>query len=151
MTKTWGPCTWFLFHTLAEKIKEEEFNTKKEVLLHLIIRICDNLPCPDCASHARQQMANLNTNTINTKEDLKNMLHSFHNLVNQRLNKPTISKEELNNKYKLAITSNVVQYFIQIWSRRSHNPKLMTEDLHKSRVVTEFINWWRQNNHLFNP
>ena len=23
MTKAWGPCTWFVFHTLAEKIKED--------------------------------------------------------------------------------------------------------------------------------
>jgi len=76
-------------------------------------------------------MANLNSNTIKTKQDLKNMLHSFHNIVNQRLNKPTFTVEELNNKYKLSITSNVIQYFIQIWSKRSHNPKLMTEDLHK--------------------
>jgi hypothetical protein len=151
MTKTWGPCTWFLFHTLAEKIKEDQFDNNKEVLLNLIVRICDNLPCPDCAGHARKQMANLNNNTIKTKQDLKNMLHSFHNIVNQRLNKPTFTVEELNNKYKLSITSNVIQYFIQIWSKRSHNPKLMTEDLHKSRVVNEFVNWWKINYHLFNP
>jgi hypothetical protein len=44
-----------------------------------------------------------------------------------------------------------VQYFIQIWSRRSHNPKLKTEDLHKSRVVVDFVNWWNKNHHLFNP
>jgi len=150
MTKTWGPCTWFLFHTLAEKIKEEEFNNNKETLINLIIRICDNLPCPDCASHARQQMANLNSNTINTKEDLKLMLHSFHNIVNQRLNKPTFTIEELQIKYKTSITSNIVQYFLQIWSKKSHNPKLMTEDLHKSRVVVDFVNWWNKNHHLFN-
>jgi len=151
MTKTWGPCTWFLFHTLAEKIKEDQFDNNKEGLLNLIVRICDNLPCPDCAGHARQQMANLNSNTIKTKQDLKNMLLSFHNIVNQRLNKPTFTVEELNNKYKLSITSNVIQYFIQIWSKRSHNPKLMTEDLHKSRVVNDFVNWWNINHHLFNP
>jgi len=151
MTKTWGPCTWYLFHTLAEKIKEEEFNNHKEILINLIIRICDNLPCPDCALHARQQMANLNSNTINTKEDLKNMLHSFHNIVNQRLNKPTFTIEELQIKYKTSITSKIVQYFIQIWSKKSHNPKLMTEDLHKSRVIVDFVNWWNKNHHLFNP
>ena len=151
MTKTWGPCTWFLFHTLAEKIKEEEFNNHKEILINLIIRICDNLPCPDCASHARQQMSNLNSNTIKTKEDLKLMLHSFHNIVNQRLNKPTFTIDELQKKYKTSITSNIVQYFLQIWSKKSHNPKLMTEDLHKSRVVVDFVNWWNKNHHLFNP
>ena len=29
MTKTWGPPTWYLFHTLAEKIKDEHFNEMK--------------------------------------------------------------------------------------------------------------------------
>jgi hypothetical protein len=151
MSKNWGPCTWFLFHTLAEKIKEEQFNDNKETLIKLILRICDNLPCPDCAFHARKQMSNLNANSIKTKEDLKLMLHSFHNIVNQRLNKPVFTVEELNNKYKLSITSNVIQYFIQIWSKRSHNPKLMTEDLHKSRTVVDIVNWWKNNYQLFNP
>ena len=49
MTKTWGPCTWYLFHTLAEKVKEESFPLIKESLISLIIRICSNLPCPECA------------------------------------------------------------------------------------------------------
>jgi len=151
MTKTWGPCTWFLLHTLAEKIQENNFHNNKIVLLNFINRICDNLPCPDCAEHARKQMKNLNSNTINTKEDLKNMLHSFHNIVNQKLNKPIFTIEELNTKYKLSITSNIIQYFIQIWSKKSHNPKLMAEDLHKTRVVNEFINWWKMNYHLFDP
>ena len=44
MTKVWGPCTWFLFHTLAEKIKEEEFTDAKHKLLSFIANICNNLP-----------------------------------------------------------------------------------------------------------
>ena len=43
MTKTWGPCTWYLFHTLAEKVKEESFPLIKDSLISLIIRICSNL------------------------------------------------------------------------------------------------------------
>jgi hypothetical protein len=146
MTKYWGPCTWYLFHTLAEKILVEKFDNIKDSFLDIIIRCCNNLPCPDCSMHAKQQLSSLNRSSIKTKDDLKLMLHSFHNIVNNRLNKPQFSTDELNNKYKLANTTNIVRHFIQIWGKPSHNPKLMTEDLHKSRVVKDFINWWNINN-----
>jgi len=150
MTKSWGPCTWYLFHTLAEKIKEEEFYENKQVLLDLIIRICSNLPCPDCQGHAKQQMSMLRPNNIKTKQDLKLMLHSFHNIVNRRLNKPQMSEDELIKKYSLANTNNIVLLFIQTWGRTSRNPKLIAEDLHKQRLVTDFTTWWRNHHQLFN-
>jgi hypothetical protein len=47
MTKTWGPCTWYLFHTLAEKINEEHFpalrteliSIMKQIVLHCLAQI----------------------------------------------------------------------------------------------------------------
>ena len=39
MTKTWGPCTWFLFHTLAEKIREEHFMKLKPELINIVKNI----------------------------------------------------------------------------------------------------------------
>jgi len=122
MTKTWGPCTWYLFHTLAEKIKEEYFSEHKNELISLFVNICSNLPCPECAHHAGYQMSKLKSQNITTKQQLKEILYSFHNIVN---------------------------YFIQIWNKRSHNPKLMIQDLHKSRLIKEFIKWWNTNNYLF--
>ena len=35
----WGQSTWFLFHTLAEKVKDEEFSTIKLELIGLLITI----------------------------------------------------------------------------------------------------------------
>ena len=40
MTKYWGPSTWFLFHTLAEKIKDDKFPEMKLELLSIIRQIC---------------------------------------------------------------------------------------------------------------
>ena len=101
MSKAWGPCTWYLFHTLAEKVKEETFPTLKNGLITIIKRICSNLPCPSCAEHARQKMESLNVNNIRSKHDLKLMLLSFHNDVNRRLNRPEFTEQQLNEKYKL--------------------------------------------------
>ena len=145
MTKSWGTCTWYLFHTLAEKIKEEEFIKQKPQLLLLIKSICYNLPCPECASHAKIKINTLNESAIKSKHNLKMMLMSFHNEVNISLGKPVFTENELNEKYKSANTTLIVQYFLQIWGKKSHNPKLMSEDLHKSRVIGNFIEWWNNN------
>jgi len=145
MTKLWGPPTWFLFHTLAEKIKEDKFDIMKNDIINMIKRICRNLPCPDCAGHATHNLNNLKINIIRTKEDLKQFLCHFHNLVNAKTRKQIFKPEELNNRYKLANTNNIVKYFVQTWSKKSHNPKLMTEELHKSLAVNHFIDWWKKN------
>ena len=43
----WGEPTWYLFHTLAEKINDESFPTIREELLNVFYSICSNLPCPE--------------------------------------------------------------------------------------------------------
>ena len=145
MTKSWGPCTWYLFHTLAEKMIEDQFITQKSRLLQIIKSICYNLPCPDCALHAKTKINTLNESSINSKKDLKLMLLSFHNEVNVRLGKPIFTENELYEKYKSANTTLIIQYFLQNWSKKTHNPKLMSEELHKSRVVNNFMEWWKNN------
>ena len=83
----WGEPTWFLLHTLSVKVKESEFKNIRVELLNQIYAICTNLPCPDCANHAKNYLDGINFNTIQTKEDLKMLLYTFHNNVNKRLNK----------------------------------------------------------------
>jgi len=145
MTKEWGPPTWYLFHTLAEKIIDEQFDKLKMKMFDIIKLICSNLPCPDCSGHATSILNNVNPNTIRSKEHFKEFLLWFHNEVNKKTQKPQFTLEELNAKYKLAKTYGIVQYFVQVWRKRSHNPKLMALDLHKSRAVTQFISWWKEN------
>ena len=91
----WGAPTWFLFHTLAEKVKPEHFQDIKKDLLNLIYTICSNLPCQMCAKHAVQYLNNVNFNNITTKESLRFMLHRFHNEVNRRKNVPEFPLEQL--------------------------------------------------------
>ena len=54
--KCYGATNMVLFHTLAEKVKEIYFQEIKYDLFSFIRRICNNLPCPDCAKHATQYM-----------------------------------------------------------------------------------------------
>ena len=39
MAKEWGPCTWYLFHTLAEKVKNDSFLLVKDGLISIIKKI----------------------------------------------------------------------------------------------------------------
>ena len=95
----WGEPTWFMFHTLAEKIKPEYFLVIRQELLHVIHSVCSNLPCPDCARHAKQYMNGVNFNAIRTKDDLRILLHRFHNEVNQKKGFPLFPFEQLSEKY----------------------------------------------------
>ena len=151
MTKTWGPCTWYLFHSLAEKIKEEHFPALRLELLGIIKQICSSLPCPECAGHATQYMTRLNVNQVRTKNDMKMMLLSFHNEVNRRLNKPIFNETQLNEKYSKARTGDVIKYFFQVWNSPNRNPKMMINNLHKNITNKTFINWWKKNYVCFIP
>jgi hypothetical protein len=150
MTKSWGPCTWYLFHSLAEKIKEESFNNIKGELLNIIKNICTNIPCGECSGHAIAHMRKIDIRKLNNKNDLKMMLWSFHNEVNHRLKKKVFTIEELNDKYSKAKLENIVGYFIQQWRKPSRNPKLMVVSLHKDMGIKSFINWWNNNYNHFN-
>lgn len=145
MAKEWGPCTWYLFHTLAEKMKNESFPIVKNDVITMIRKICANLPCPECAGHAQHKMGTLNVNNIRSKRDLQLMLLSFHNDVNNRNGKPLFTEQQLDEKYKRANIAQIIQYFFQIWNKPNPNPKLLTSSFHKSQILTEFSNWWKSN------
>ena len=145
MTRYWGPCTWYLFHTLAEKVKDEQFLKLKNGFISIIKRICSNLPCPECAEHAQHKLKSLNMNNILSKRDLQMMLLSFHNDVNKRVHHPVFTEQQMDEKYKTANTGHIIQYFLQTWQKPNSNPKLLTVSLHKNQAIKEFIRWWSTN------
>lgn len=150
MTKEWGPPTWYLIHTLAEKIIDERFLKMKVELFNIIKIICSNLPCPDCANHASTLLKSVKLDTIKSRSEFKNLFLSFHNHVNKKLNKPQFTLQQLNTKYENANINNIVAYFVANWSKKSHILKLMTLELHKQRALKQFNEWWKQNHIHFN-
>lgn len=145
----WGSATWTLFHTLAEKVKDENFNDVKTDLLTYIKRICANLPCPDCAAHATQFIAKLTPEHFATKQNFKLFLFHFHNSVNVRTNKRPFTVEELNAKYSRANTFVVVPHFIKVYSYRNTNIRLLVNSFHKDILIKDFIKWMRDNSNKF--
>jgi hypothetical protein len=145
---TWGKPTWFLFHTLAEKVIDSKFIEIRSSLLDILYSICVNLPCPTCAEHAKAHLNGINFNTIRNKEDLKMLLFDFHNHVNSRKNFSIFKYEEL-EIYKTAITKNIVHNFLIEYNKKSKNIRFLADDLHRERVSSQLKNWFVTNLHFF--
>jgi hypothetical protein len=147
--KEWGNATWYLFHTLSYKMKDEYFDELKDDFLNMCSRICSNLPCPDCSEHASAIMRNLNRGNIKTKKDLQMFFFDFHNSVNKRVKKPLFTESSM-FMYRNAITKNIVFNYISTMSKKYHNIKLITNSFHRDSTMNDFKKWISHNSNKFN-
>ena len=141
----WGEPIWFLFHTLAEKVKESRFQAIRVDLLNIIFSICNNLPCPDCAKHATMYMNNINFNNIQTKDQLKNMLFVFHNTVNSNKHFPLFPREQLDDKYSKANTVLIIQNFLKHFQDKHTSIRMIANDFHRSNMTVKLNQWFINN------
>lgn len=138
--KLWGNNIWFLFHTIAHKIKEQEFIGEKDTLILLVKTICNNLPCPECASDATSILNRVNFQNIKTKDDFKMFLFNFHNHINSKLKKPLFEYAELDNKYSKANIHNLYKNFNHIFSSNSNIPQLMMASFYRQHNLPKILN-----------
>jgi len=141
----WGKPFWTLFHVMAEKVKESDFQRIRAELLSLIYLICSNLPCPDCTTHAVTYLNGINFNAIKTKEDLKNMLFEFHNSVNARKGYALFPRSDLERKYRSGTTRVIIENFLDHFKSRPYSVRLFTDTLHRDRVMKKLITWFESN------
>jgi len=118
-------------------------------LFYQIKNICKFLPCPDCASHATTNLANVNISRINSKSDLKQILFIFHNSVNIRKKKELFTISEL-EKYSRANLSLVIYNFKMNYNS-TRNMKLMSDTFQRSLVMSQFDQWLKINKQYLNP
>ena len=148
--KEWANAVWLLFHTLAEKLKPEH-SAEVAVLYNHISSICNNLPCPDCQSHATQTIQRTSKSAVcASRETLIHFLWQFHNSVSARLKLPYFSKEGL-SVYRRANTMNVVRNFIAIMGKSSHNSRTMMNSFHRQRYMKEFTDYLQSNIGKYQP
>ena len=147
----WGEPTWFLFHTLSVKIKDSEFGTIRMGLLNYMYAICINLPCPDCANHAKTYLDGVNFNNIQTKEQFKKLFYNFHNEVNKRKGYPFFPYDQIDEKYSKAITGNIIRNFMVHFSDRNRSLKLMPNDLYRQNLCKALKNWFNETITAFEP
>ena len=144
----WGPPTWTLFHTLAAKIKEDQFAQIGPALFSFIKQICHNLPCPDCTQHASAFLANVNLSKINSKQSLQNFLCIFHNTVNKRKNKQIFNETRLFNYNNVNLIS-AYNNFVLMYNTKG-NMKLLADSFHRKQLILNFSKWLKMNLQHFN-
>lgn len=140
----WGKHIWFFFHTIAEKIKEEQFLVLRHELLNIIFSVCSNLPCPTCAEHAKEYIKQNNFMAIQTKDELKRALFVFHNTVNQRKKYPLFTWEELNTLYPKAVLPQMIHNFLIFFNMKSKSIRLVADEVHRQNL-SKSIRMWFQN------
>lgn len=144
----WGPPTWLFLHTLAEKVKESSFPLMSQQLIKMIVQICNNLPCPECTTHAKEFWMNVNANNIKTKKDLINLLFIFHNSVNKRKRMPPFKYDNLVKYQNLKL---IQQYnnFTKNFNTNG-NMNLINESFHRKLMMISLKRWLMTNISHFN-
>lgn len=151
--KDWGTATWYLFHTLAEKLKTEYDNSAELKLLYSHIKkICYNLPCPDCQQHSIQTLSTVNENAVtSSKSVFIRFLWQFHNKVTRDNGGKEFSFEELTALYQKANTRLVIQNFITVMNMKGSDLRInMLVTKNKNMYMHSFIDYISKNNHKFN-
>ena len=145
---TWGPPTWMFMHTLAEKIKDESFPTIGPQLINVLIQISNNLPCPECATHAKSFWSNVKVVNVKTKLDLCNLLYVFHNMVNKRKNLRAFKYDNL-QYYKTKNVIDTFNKFARNFNTRG-NMNLINESFHRNMMLSTLKKWLMNNLIHFN-
>lgn len=95
----WGPLVWNLFHTLAEISDRKDIYLLWNNVLHVTANV---LPCDLCRQHMKDYIIHhtfIPKNWIQqtgqqNSVQIQEWLHSFHNSVNRRLQKPQLTFSE---------------------------------------------------------
>lgn len=96
----WGSTYWFTFHTGATNYPMNPSKIVQERMKGFIRGIPYIIPCEKCSNHALNFIEKSNLDTVcKNKETLFKFFVDFHNEVNQRLGKPTMTLEQAKEKY----------------------------------------------------
>ena len=145
----WGAPTWFFLHTIAHKIKDESFPLVRKELLGIILTICGNLPCPECSTHAKDYLNKKNFNAIQTKQQLKDVLFHFHNMVNERKHFSKFEYDQLDAKYSGAILVNIFNHFIRHYTNGTGNSHMIADIFYRTKIAENIKRWLDTNNQYF--
>jgi hypothetical protein len=146
----WGPPIWTFFHVLAEKINEEQFHLIFPILFGFIRRICRILPCPECSEHATIFLSKVNPSGVRNKDDFRNIMCIFHNVVNRRKQKPAFDAAKLKERY--GGIGPIIAYngFAGAFNTKG-NMKLLADTFQRNLVLADFKKWFLTNIRLFIP
>jgi hypothetical protein len=136
MAAYWGVPTWRFFHTLAEQVPTELC----QEVAHMIQRISQNVPCPDCQVHAKAFWTQVNiSHQIRTPHDLQMLLHTFHNSVNRRTGKAYWPANMLKYYAKMDLMAVFMDFKVNYYTRG--NMTLMADEMQRQRLLAQVSQW----------
>ena len=140
MLDIWGPHTWYLIHTICEKIDEDYYLENKEECFDNLLTICKNVPCPMCRRHAKNHLKNIsNVKFVPNKNKLREFFFNFHNKVNITKGKKTVDIKTLDQYKKFSIVK-ILPYFKHTYGKQYYNRTDFSGYLRRD-VVNKIIKW----------
>jgi hypothetical protein len=112
------------------------------------MQICNNLPCPECAQHAKEFWRKVKVANITTKYDLINLLYVFHNMVNKRKKTHPFKYDSL-RIYEIKNVIDTYNQFSRNFNTRG-NMNLINESFHRNMMLSSLRNWMMSNIQHFN-
>ena len=145
----WGEPIWNMFHVMAHKIMPEHFFRMRTEVFEMIRAVCYNLPCPDCANHARNYIGKINFNSITKPEHLKELFFMFHNTVNGRKHFPVFPRDKLDAQYEPMDIRTVVSVFLMHFRDKHKSVRMLADDLFRTKLANKIEKWFAENMHCF--
>ena len=142
----WGNSIWIFFHTLVEKINENQYDKIIIKLIDYIYKICELLPCETCSKKSIQILNKLDLkNNAKNKEQLKFLIFKLHNIVNLKTKKKVEEKIILDNYLNNNIMI-VYENFIKSFKPKIYILFPYNEKHEKIKILLEeFENWLIEN------
>ena len=98
MTANWGSRLWYLLHTLSSSYPEHPTKLTQKYYSIFINQLYYIIPCPRCQKECILYMKK-HPPELQNRDSLFHWLYRFHNSVNIRLGKSTITIEDCKNRY----------------------------------------------------
>ena len=98
-------------------------------------------------SNANSAKLNSISFKISTKNEFRNTLYLFHNMVNARRQKPLYNYGNINVYQNLNI-ANVFNNFVSVYNTKG-NMKLLTESFQRSLIIKDLKKWLMNNINSF--
>ena len=133
----WGPNTWNLLHTIAEKIYDDKFQHCKNDIYKMITLICTTIPCPICNENAVTYLNKNKITNANTKQKLKEYIFNLHNEANIHASNPLFDISVLEQYRNLSFSDVFFKYYTLYKNNRSDDIRysfrktINLRDLHK--------------------
>ena len=109
----WGPACWLMLHTGALNYPVSASPITKKRMKGFILGLPSMLPCDTCSNHATlhiEEHKDELDNICSGRETLFKFFVDFHNIVNERYGKTTVSLEDAYKMYNGSVSVNTLSY-----------------------------------------